>query len=310
MSYLTRKTVLQAKSEASYNSAPSMDTSDAILVSNLDLGVDPEQLERNNFRDTISSDGIIIGKKIFSVSFDVELKGIGSVPTNSDPLEYDALLKACGLTTAYSSGGTYTVWSDDTNMVSTALEFNYDGLKYYLSGAFGTLGIELVAGQFGVIHFEFKGLYNSPTDQTQISPSFASSEKPPIIENIDFSYNSSTDLITQSLIVNLNNEVVERPDLNSSEGLKGLYIASRNVQGNFNPEMVARSTMDFYDFFENTTEKTIGCTIGSTAGNKFDLDMTGVELLNLPPGDRDGIRTFECEYVARGDDDEFVFKGY
>ena len=129
-----------------------MDTSDAILISNLDLGIDPEQLARDNFRDTLSSDGVVIGKKIYTVSFDVELKGIGSVPTNSAPLEYDALLKACGLTTSYSSGCTYTVWSDDDSFVSTALKFNYDGLQYLMTGAFGTMGMELVAGQFGVIH--------------------------------------------------------------------------------------------------------------------------------------------------------------
>ncbi len=309
MSLLTRKTVLQAKDEVTYGTAPSMDTSDAILISNLDISPDILSLERDTYRDTLSSQGHVAGRKLFTATFDVELKGIGSVPTLAAPLEYDTLLKACGLTVVYSGGGTYTPHSDDDSMVSTALKFNLDGQQILMTGAYGTFGLELVAGRFGVFHFEFTGLYNSPTDQTQISPNYASSEIPPICENATFVFDSFS-AIVENWTINMNNEISERPDLNSAEGLKGLRITRRAAGGSIDPEMDTVANKDFWDIMENSEKKAMSATIGATAGNKFDISLPTVQIMNMPPGDRAGIRTYQMDYLATGDDNEFSFKGY
>lgn len=305
---LTRKTLLQAKVESTYGQAPVMTASDAVLISNLDFSVDPTQLERDVYRDTISAYGTRVGKKIFSCSFDVELKGRGVLPTSALPIEQDAILRACGLVASdHGDGVAYTPTSEESLMDSVTLNFNLDGQLFQMRGAYGNLAMNLVAGNYGVMSFSFTGLYTKPSDVSQIQPTYVNDTEPPIIENLSYIMDTHAG-IAETLAFDMGNDISERPDLNSPSGLKALRITNRNLTGSVDPEMVAISEYDYWDVFENSTKKAISCSVGVTAGNIFDVSIPAVQLSNITPGDRNGIRVYGIDWLGTGDDDEIVLK--
>jgi len=308
---LTRKTVLLAGIESPYGSPPILTGANAIQIANLDVNVDPTLLEREVYQDSISNFGIRVGKKIMTCSFDVELKGRGIAPTLASPIEFDPLLRACALiaTDHITSGRVYNPTSDESRMDSVALKFNYAGQQYLMTGCYGNVSCNLVAGNFGILTFNFTGLYNKPSDVSQLQPVFINDTLPPIVESLGFKIDNYAG-IAETLTFDLGNEISERPDLNSPEGLKGLRITNRNVTGSVDPEMVAISDKDFWDLFEKSTKIAIVATIGATVGNKFDLSEPEIQITNISPGDRNGLRIYNIDYTASGDDDEWSLRCY
>lgn len=306
---LTRKTVLLNKTEVTYGTAPAMDTDDALLIGNMDIDVDPTQLERDVFRDTISAYGTRVGKKIMTCSFDVELKGNGAQPTLLLPLEFDAVLKACALVvTEESTYVSYDPTSDEGSMDSVSLRFNLDGMEYLMTGCYGNVSFNLVAGAFGVMTFNFTGLYNTPTDEVQVAGTYDATE-PPIVESVALTIDGY-DGCSESLTFDFNNEVSERPCMNAENGLVGLRITNRNITGMVNPEMVSIATKDFWTIFEDSEKIALTLTIGTAVGNKFTITMSNIQITNIGIGDRNGIRIYELEFLATGDDDEITIEAY
>jgi hypothetical protein len=66
---------------------------DAMLVGDLDIQLDPTQLERNIFRTSFSPVAAGVGRKVVNVTFNAELKGAGS----TDRPRLGALLRACAM---------------------------------------------------------------------------------------------------------------------------------------------------------------------------------------------------------------------
>lgn len=306
---LTRKTVLLARVESVYGEEPAdMGADDAVLIGNLDIDINPTELDRDVYHDSISAYGVRIGKKTMTCSFDVELKGRGILPDELNPIEQDALLRACGLlNTDTGSGVSYTPRSE--SMDSITLKFNLDGQQYLMTGCYGNMSWNLVAGNFGVITFNFTGLYNTPTDVAQVDPSYVNQTEPPVLENIDLSVDGYMGC-SENLTFDFNNEVSERPCLNAPEGLQGLRITNRNITGSVDPEMVSVATKDFFTIFEESSKIVMSMTIGGTIGNQFDVDFANIQLTNITPGDRNGIRIYNLDFLATGDDDEFSLLAY
>lgn len=91
---LTARTLVLAKIEATYNIDPiPTPAADAYLVSEADIRIDPNILERNNFRSSISPTAIGIGRKIVTATFTHEVKGSGTIGTVA---KLGVLLRACG----------------------------------------------------------------------------------------------------------------------------------------------------------------------------------------------------------------------
>lgn len=93
-SMLSNRVLVLAKTESTYNTDPvPTPASNALLVSDVDVRIDPNVLERNVVRPSLSPAGITVGRKLVTVTMTHELKGSGAVGTNP---AIDPLLKACG----------------------------------------------------------------------------------------------------------------------------------------------------------------------------------------------------------------------
>ena len=99
MPLLSQKVVVLAKIESQENvDALPVASQDAILVSNVSPTVETQELERNTYRKSLSSQSSVIGRKTAQITFDKELKGSGK---DGVAPEMGKLLRACGMAETY-----------------------------------------------------------------------------------------------------------------------------------------------------------------------------------------------------------------
>lgn len=95
MSILTRKTLLYAGIEPAYGTLPPFnDATSPILIENADYKIDLQNIERPLYRADLSPTPGIVGCKISKLSFTHELRGSGTVGSES---RLGRLLRACSL---------------------------------------------------------------------------------------------------------------------------------------------------------------------------------------------------------------------
>lgn len=99
MPLLSQKVVVLAKIESQENvDANPVASTDAILVSNVSPTVETQELERNTYRKSLSTQASVIGRKTAQITFDKELKGSG---VEGVAPEIGKLLRACGMSETY-----------------------------------------------------------------------------------------------------------------------------------------------------------------------------------------------------------------
>ena len=95
MSILTRKTMLYAGIEPAYGTLPAFsDSTSPILVENADYKLDLQNIDRPLYRADLSPTPDMIGRKISKLSFTHELRGGGTVGSES---RLGRLLRACSM---------------------------------------------------------------------------------------------------------------------------------------------------------------------------------------------------------------------
>ena len=95
---LTRRAVVQAAIEDTYGTPKTMTVNDGVLVSEPTYTIDPNVLERNYTRDSLSQTPHIIGRKLASMEFTTELRGNGKQHSGqlADAPIIARLFRACG----------------------------------------------------------------------------------------------------------------------------------------------------------------------------------------------------------------------
>jgi hypothetical protein len=225
MGYRTKMMVLLAKEESSYGAdASPVVASNAIEAMDIKINYTGEMLERGLQKDTISPVGAKLGKRWIEITFTCELKGSGSAGTAP---RLGDLFEACGFSENVGVGSSVLYKPDSTAIKSITL-YVYDiqadtgnSRLHKVLGARGNINIICEAGQIAKAEFTFKGLYSEPTDVASPSAPTYESTTPAIVESSQFTLNSVTALVVQSINVDMANEVSPRDDVSSSGGLKG-----------------------------------------------------------------------------------------
>ncbi len=291
---LTRKTVVLAKEEVTYNTDPvPTGVADAMLVSNPDLRVEGEMLTRDYVRESLSPLGHVIGKKKVTLSFETELKGSGAAGTAP---ETGVLFKACGMseTIVASTSVTYAPISDSHD--SCTFYVFFDGLRHAITGARGSYSIDMQAGMFPKVTWNFEGRYATPTD-VALPSTTVDSTLPQVIRSSSFTVNAYAATIN-ALTFDIANTIGAPGDVNSADGYSELRITARDSQGSLDPESTLIATHDFWTDWEDSTARAISITIGGTAGNICDIDIGQAVYREIGYGDREGVRTYEIPFTA------------
>ena len=178
---LTRKRLLLAKIETTYGTDPTPAATDAVLVSALE--VQPLQLElkdRELILGYLGNTEMVVGQRLVSVSFDVEIAGSGTAGTAP---KWSALIQACGFSETIVATTSVTYAPVSSAFRSVTLYFFADGVRHKVTGCRGTWNMSMATGEIPKISFSFTGIFNAPTDETQPSPTFSNQADPVVVNS-------------------------------------------------------------------------------------------------------------------------------
>jgi hypothetical protein len=284
MPLLTRKRLLLAKSEDTYGTSAAPAGTDAILVS--DLEVEPLQMElkeREIITGVLGQRDVVVGQRMASVKFNVEMAGSGAAGTAP---AYSPILKACGFSETISNGTSVTYAPVSSSYSSCTLDFRNDGIKHLIVGARGTFSIEMSAGDIPMMAFEMQGLYGAPTAVANPSTTY-SNQVAPVAVNSD---NTTTVSVhgyaacMNSFSLELANEVIFRSLAGCSSQV---MLPDRKPTGEISIELPALGTKDFFAIASAQTKGAIGWTHGTTAGNivTFNAPTSAFDSPSFEDGD-------------------------
>lgn len=149
-------------------------------------------------------------------------------------------------------------------------------------------------------------LDNGPIDRAIVTPTYDSTVPVPLIA-VPFSVGGFGAVI-EKFEFEIGNEVSAPPDISAPDGYGQIRITNRDISGSFDPEAVLVATKDFEGDFKASSALALDTgVIGSTAGNRYRLQMPAISYREISPGDRNGIRTYSIGFGAHesATDDEF-----
>lgn len=158
---LSRRAVIQAAVESTYNTPVAVGANDGILIMNPKFSVKTNVLERSFVKNDLSQNAIIMGRKIASMEFEVELRGNGRQNSGvvSDAPVLSRLIQACGYSltgkSAASVKGVYPVGAQNNpvSWTSSGTVTATDVIAYYVTvdtaGVSGTCKVTVTSDTVG-----------------------------------------------------------------------------------------------------------------------------------------------------------------
>ena len=296
--YRSKLATIGVALEDSYGTEKAVVATDLFLARDIVVVPEGDKIDRNLQRSFLGTMAHLVTRERVHMTFTTEIRGDGS--------KLKDLFKACGMS---ETSDVYTPISDSLGSVTL---YAYFGGKLYKSlGVVGTFEVVLEAGEPGLINWDLYGLFKIPTDVGIVSGTNYESAMPPIVESSKFKMGTYAGII-QAVNIAMNNEVVQRLNVNASWGVEGYVINDRAVAGSLNPEEVTEATNDFWADWRDGVSKALEITVGRTSGNKYKISMPVAMYDSLGQADRDGVRVYEAPvsfHVSSGNDEiqiEFI----
>jgi len=312
--------IMLAKKETTYGTDPTPTgaaNTIAIRRNSLKFGPKCDHILRQILDGTLSKVSGLNSMFEADFSFEVEFRGNRTNGTAADisagssanAVEIDPLLQACDLAptyTAESTGGArngsvaYKTTVPSNEGVSCTVYFYSGNRRFKFFGCKGSVKGSLQAGQFGILTFDMKGIWTpsssvADVDISTITPTWLDTKPPVFINAGAAAVIDSYAGVFSKLDFDLANTVTRRDDANTSGGVKGFLITSRDSKCSIDPESVAEATNPVFGDLEGGTARTIHATFGSQTGNTCQGYFTGVSQA-VDNGDRNGIRTNTISY--------------
>lgn len=294
MPLLTRRRTILAKIENSYGvDATPTGSANAILVRNLNVTpLNAEVASRDLVRPYLGNSEQLIASKHVQLDFEVEMAGSGTAGTAP---AYSPLLKVCGLNEV--DGVSDVVYNPvSSGFASATIYFNIDGVLHKITGARGNMEISISARAIPFMKFTITGLYNAPSDAALPSVDYSAFQTPLAANTSNttgfqfYSFNG----VLESLSLNLGNAVNYR----SLIGSESVIITDRQVSGTAVFEAPLTASKDFFAAALDSALGNLTITHGTSAGNKFKIDSTRIDIANPTYTDNNGIHMLSVPFVA------------
>ena len=303
---LTRKRLLLAKIETTYGTDPTPAATDAVLVSALE--VQPLQLElkdRELILGYLGNTEMVVGQRLVSVSFDVEIAGSGTAGTAP---KWSALMQACGFSETIVSVTSVTYAPISSAFKGVTLYFFADGVRHKVTGCRGTWSMSMETGEIPKISFSFTGIFNAPTDETQPSPTF-SNQADPVVVN---SANTATLEVhgyaacLSAFSLDLANETPFRQLAGCTQQI---MITDRKPEGEVTIEAPTIAAKNYFSAASTQTAGQFSWVHGTTAGNIVTFTAPTCNLGSPEYEDSDGIIMLKLPFMPQptaAGNDEFT----
>ena len=303
---LTKRRLLLAKIETTYGTDPTPAATDAVLVSSLE--VQPLQLElkdRELILGYLGNTEMVVGQRLVSVSFDVEIAGSGTAGTAP---KRSALMQACGFSETIVASTSVTYAPISSAFKGVTLYFFADGVRHKVTGCRGTWSMGKEVGEIPKISFEFTGIFNAPTDETQPSPTF-SNQADPVVVN---SANTATLQVhgyaacLSAFSLDLANETPFRQLAGCTQQI---MITDRKPAGEVTIEAPTIAAKNYFSAASTQTAGQFSWTHGTTAGNIVTFTAPTCTLGSPEYEDSDGIIMLKLPFMPQptaAGNDEFT----
>lgn len=311
MSELVRLKGVEAVEESTYATDAGPSASDGVQVEeNIWTDIETGYLNEN-LREEAAGEGLgrfVAGEPTGRfINFDLTfpLKGAGSAYSAEGDLEFNPILKACGLSVSVNGGAgsesiTYTPQSSGHS--SATIYLYTASTEFQCVGCRGDLTISFMPGQFVMATASMSGLLQTdPSDASLPDITYDNSDvSPPTVKSAGFTMNSFDPSDFESFEFQLQNDLPERPRGNASDGHAGYQITDWNPQFQATIDRPNLSSFDPWSLRDNNTTFSwdIG-TIGSTQYNQIDLSGPAGRIIDLPQASSDGFAMLDMTVRAQ-----------
>jgi hypothetical protein len=231
-----------------------------------------------------------------SIDITVEIKGSGTAGT---PPEYGVLMRMSGHSETISAGVSVTYTTIDDGMETGTLYCWSAGKLYKLVGCVATMKASAAAAKRGFKTFSVKGkLASDPIQQALPAQTFLS-VLPPLFHSSTANIGSwlstaaSDPLVLESVEIDEQIQIVERPSAGATDGLISYLISDRAVKQTMVIEVPAIASFDADAVAKasGATAPTSGWQIGTVAGNKMQVQTGRWSIVSPSQGDNNGLVT-------------------
>ena len=224
-----------------------------------------------------------------AVEFDVEFAGSGAAGTAP---KWAPLIRAC----AFAETITATV-SAAYNPISAAIEsitlYCYrDGVLYKITGANGTVTIDMAAKRIPHFRFRFVGKYVAVTDAAIPAGSDFSGFQVPKASIPTWTGTLTLDgyaAKTAAFQVDVANELSHALWMN----LETLSINDRKPKGSITVEAVTMATKNYFNLVQGATLGVFTLTHGTAAGNRVKVDTPKAQLVDIEEAEFEGTSAYK-----------------
>ena len=272
-----RQMLVLGKIESTYGTDSTPIGSDAILATNIQITpLTGDSVSREIERQYHGNKGSIPTNVHSTCSFRVELAGSGTAGTAP---AWAPFLMACGFdeTLTANTKAVYAPVSEDFSSVT--LYWNDDGLQHNITGARGTVTLEISNNAIPYLNFVFTGIYNAPTDTAQVTPVLTGYKKPLIASknNTAIATLHGVNLSLQSFSYDHANTVAYREMIGGS-GVKQAIISDRSPTASIIFDATTVASKNWVEIAKNATEAAFSIQHGSSAGEVIKIDAPKVSL--------------------------------
>lgn len=264
MPELVRLEGLTAKVESSYktDATPTAGANgvqvEETLHDNLSWGFMEENLRENLAGYGLGRAGTAKPSgRFMEMELTVALKGKGSAYAASGDLEFDPLLRACGLSpTVDTSGGSEKItYTPVSSSFESATIYAYSAEKLYkVLGCRGNVRFVMTPGQIPRAVFSMSGVLDDVSQTTLPQITYATNAvQPPVVAAAGLTLNSVDPAGFDDFELDMQVDVVPLPRGNDADGHAGYYIADWNPQIDTTIERAALSSFNPWNLRENGT---------------------------------------------------------
>jgi preprotein translocase subunit Sec61beta len=240
LTMLKSRALILAKIESVYGTDPTPTAAaNAILCEDPNIEPVSKSLERGNVKSYFGARDMVKIGEALKITFTTELRGSGAAGTAP---EVGPLLRACNMTETVTPATSvaYAPNSSVSTAESVTIWFYRHDLLHKATGCRGTFSIDLKAGEYGKIKWEFTGLYAGPID-APIEVGTFNTTNPARFVSATFSLDTY-EFVIETLNLAIGNEIGRRPSANAATGILEYFIKERKATAKIDPEAVALSS--------------------------------------------------------------------
>lgn len=295
-----RNSVLLAKIESAYGTdAAPTGAANAMLISQPRLTpLQANNVDRDVIRPYFGGSEQLVGTRYSQAEFTVELAGSAAAGTAP---AWGPLLRACAFAETVTAS-TRVDYTPITNSQESVTMYWYDdGVLHKLTGARGTVRINMQSGERPELQFTFQGIFSTPQTGSPTGVSFANFVTPLVVTDANTgdvifggtvassgapAISGGTAYPSMGIELDIGNQVAFTPLL----GGETVDITQRALGGSVRLDLTAAQEVTFFGTVLNASLQAMSLQHGTTAGNRVIVHQPSVQLYEPSKEELNGRR--------------------